>query len=182
MPQDHHEPEYDSLPPAIVDALRELDGPAVMPDARRDADVFSGARQHLAGLNRKRRNLRLFIGGSVGGGLAAAAMLLFTVMLGDPTGNNERQADLAMQNNPPMSDRIAAGETLPPEPTAHIQGDINANGTVDILDAYALARRLNGPTSSNSTDHDVNGDGDINQADIDWIASRAVALNPGEQG
>jgi hypothetical protein len=180
MPDPTHEPEYDTLPPAIVDALREIDGPAVMPDAQRDADVFSGARRHLAGANRKRRNIRLFIGGSVGGGLAAAAMLGIAFVLGDPTGQNEPQADYAMQPATQMDEDESAGAAAP-SADAFVSGDLNANGELDILDAYLLARRLDsGRTPSPASD--ANADGQINQADVDWIAARAVALNPGEQG
>jgi Dockerin type I domain len=56
--------------------------------------------------------------------------------------------------------------------------DIDRNGQVDILDAFALARKLQlGATSDSALD--VNGDGIIDQRDIDWIAARAVKLHKG---
>ncbi|MFN3165685.1 MAG: dockerin type I domain-containing protein [Phycisphaeraceae bacterium] len=165
----HDDEQFDRLPPAIVDALRELDGPAVMPDAGRDADVLSGARRHLAQAGRKRRNLRLFFAGSAGGALAAAAMIGIIVFLGNPFGETERDLEVAYSESVPAT--TFHGEA----------GDVDQNGRVDILDAYALARRLERGRSS-SEPMDLDGDGKVDQRDIDWIAHRAVMLNHGEPG
>jgi hypothetical protein len=164
----HEEEQFDSLPPAIADALRELDGPAVLPDAGRDADVLSGARQHLAKAGRKRRNLRLFFAGSAGGALAAAAMIGVVVFLGNPFGETERDLQTALSESVPAT--AFHGEA----------GDVDQNGSVDILDAYALARRLERGRSAEPMDLD--GDGQVDQRDVDWIAHRAVMLNHGEPG
>lgn len=160
---------FDSLPPAIIDALRELDGPSVLPDAQRDADVLSGARQHLAGVaqvQRKRRNLRLFFAGGAGSAVAAAAMITIVMFVGNPA--NEPQADAPS----------IATQHRPGRPTAG--GDLDANGSVDILDAYRLAKHLERNDAAEA--YDVNADGLIDQLDIDWIANQAVALNTGERG
>ncbi len=174
----HDEEQFDTLPETIVDALRGLDGPAVLPDAERDADVLSGARLHLATRppNRKRRNLKLFIGGSVGGGLAAAAMLGVAFILSDPNADEGLpMADLAEQNTlPTLAEEAPNSQSL----TA-ARGDIDGSGSIDILDAYALARRLE---QGQAGELDLNNDGQTNQRDIDWIANQVVALNSGEQG
>ena len=102
----HEEEQFDQLPPAIIDALREMDGQAVLPDAQRDADVLSGARQHLAGsaqVDRKRRNLRLFFAGGAGGAIAAAVAIAFVVLFGEPS--QEPRAD---QNNQPTNSKNSA--------------------------------------------------------------------------
>lgn len=167
MPNENE--QFDTLPPAIIDALRELDGPAVMPDVRHDADVFSGARQHLAQIHRKNRNLRLFFAGSIGGALAAAAMVGIVVYLGNPPGNAEQErADLAMKESVPTFTQTA-------EP-----GDIDHSGSVDILDAYALARQIEQGQASKQLD--LNRDGSIDQRDIDLIVGQAISLNPGDHG
>jgi hypothetical protein len=59
--------------------------------------------------------------------------------------------------------------------TASTEGDINNDGNVDILDAFRLARILEGqePTSSRE---DINRDGRVNLTDVDAVARRAVAL------
>lgn len=166
----NEEEPFDALPPAIVDALRDLDGPAVLPDAQRDADVLSGARQHLAQaapVDRKRRNLRLFFAGSAGGAIAAAVMIAVIVFVSSPT------------NEPQAHEEFAVSVPNSPQPMAARSGDLDQNGTLDILDAYALAKQLHrGDTDPR---FDLNDDGNTDQQDIDWLANQAVALNSGEQ-
>ena len=60
--------------------------------------------------------------------------------------------------------------------TRYEQADVDRSGHVDILDALALARRIQqGP----ATGPDLNGDGIVNKADVDAIAARAVKLKKG---
>ncbi|MFK7789315.1 MAG: dockerin type I domain-containing protein [Phycisphaeraceae bacterium] len=162
--------QFDALPDAIIDALRDLDGPAVLPDANRDADLLSGARQHLAtsGLSRKRRNLRLFFAGSTGGAIAAAAMIAFVVFIGNPVSEPQADQEFAAATSPNSSQQ-----------TAERKGDIDQNGTIDILDAYALAKAQQ--RGEGDPQYDLNNDGQVNQRDIDFLANQAVALNTGEQ-
>jgi dockerin type I repeat protein len=56
--------------------------------------------------------------------------------------------------------------------------DIDRNGQVNILDAFALARKLQ-QGGGDGTVLDLNGDGVVDQRDIDWVASRAVKLHKG---
>jgi len=58
------------------------------------------------------------------------------------------------------------------------QADVDQNGKVDILDAFALARHLE---SSQPADQawDFNGDGLIDRRDVDMVALAAVRLNKG---
>jgi len=58
--------------------------------------------------------------------------------------------------------------------------DINHDGRVDVLDAFALARRLQQGAATDRL-FDINGDGVVNQKDIDAITTRAVKLD-GRQG
>jgi hypothetical protein len=61
--------------------------------------------------------------------------------------------------------------------------DIDRNGQVDILDAFALALRLQqglrGDGQGGPDVNDVNTDGVFDQRDIDYVAARAVRLNQG---
>lgn len=65
--------------------------------------------------------------------------------------------------------------------TAHFGGqryareDINHDGRVDILDSFDLARRLRDGRSNGSLDQ--NGDGVVDQRDVQWLAARAVNLD-----
>jgi hypothetical protein len=72
---------------------------------------------------------------------------------------------------------LSLREQVPPTRTAHVavQGDINGDGQVDILDAYALALALEGGQPQGAK-ADVNGDGVIDQNDVDAAARQAVSL------
>jgi len=54
-------------------------------------------------------------------------------------------------------------------------GDADESGQVDILDAYLVARSVRDAQALPPT-WDTNDDGAVDQADIDWIAARAVQL------
>ena len=67
----------------------------------------------------------------------------------------------------------AAVEAVPPQPVA---GDVDGSGKVDVLDAFALARRIQGHESL-KPEWDVTGDGRIDGSDVDAIAKEAVSLS-----
>jgi len=92
---------------------------------------------------------------------AAAAALLLAVLL--PT------LQRASRRAPAPA---AAERSLP------LRGDIDGDGRVDILDAFALARRLKAREALDAA-CDINGDGAVNRADVDTVATAAVRLNRG---
>ena len=55
---------------------------------------------------------------------------------------------------------------------------IDGSGRVDILDAWALARRLRAPANGGAG-MDVNGDGRVDRGDVDAVAMVAVRLDRG---
>ncbi len=63
-------------------------------------------------------------------------------------------------------------------PATTAREDINQDGRVDILDAFALARRLQQGAVLRPL-FDFNGDGVVDQKDIDAVAARAVKLGGG---
>jgi len=87
-------------------------------------------------------------------GVAAAAALTFAVVL-----NGTRT------KTPGITAVLAAA----PE-------DINQDSRIDILDALALARMVES-RSAKSLDHDVNGDGRLDRADVQAVAGAAVRLD-----
>ena len=64
---------------------------------------------------------------------------------------------------------------------AAMREDVDRNGRVDILDAFALARHIEAPQKPNMN-WDVTGDGVVNQADVDRIAMAAVSLSVEKEG
>jgi hypothetical protein len=56
-----------------------------------------------------------------------------------------------------------------------LPGDVDRNGRVDIIDAYALAVRLRSGQKVDPA-YDVNGDGKVDERDVEEIARRSVAI------
>jgi hypothetical protein len=58
-----------------------------------------------------------------------------------------------------------------------VRGDLNHDRHVDILDAFALARQLKQGGPGNLP-LDVNGDGVVDERDVEALVVRAVKLEP----
>jgi hypothetical protein len=100
-------------------------------------------------------------------GTAAAAVLVL-VLAGpvlEKSPSREAVVPLQQPAEPPLGEQAAAP----------VEGDINGDGKVDILDAFQLARILEDqePTTARQ---DINRDGRVNLTDVDAVARRAVAL------
>ncbi len=66
----------------------------------------------------------------------------------------------------------------PSRDSTFARGDLNHDGRVDILDAFALARELKQGRAKN-LQLDVNGDGVVDERDVAALAARAVKLEQG---
>lgn len=152
---DEHDPQPDDLPELGRDLRRLYQPPAEVP-ADTDATIRAALRSGFAESRRKRLGLtrRLAPFAAVA---AAAAVVVFVFWL----------ATLGPPSSPPQP---AVARTDP--------ADLDRNGTVDILDAFHLARRLEAGEAIDPT-LDLNADGAINSLDVDRIALRAVSLTPG---
>jgi len=58
--------------------------------------------------------------------------------------------------------------------------DLDRDGRVDILDAFALAQAIEGG-KEHRADWDVNGDGRVDRSDVDAVAMAAVRLEGGPE-
>ena len=65
-------------------------------------------------------------------------------------------------------------------PRQFAREDLNRDGKVDILDSFALARQLKNGDSLPAL-LDINGDGVVDERDVNAIASQAVALQKDNQ-
>lgn len=133
--------------------------PVVGPEV--DETIFAMARRSL-----RRGRIFQFIVRRGAVAATAAALLLGFWLLAQPD-----QQPAAAPVCVPRAGRPATRAPV----TAAVE-DIDRNGRVDILDAFALARRVQA-RSAERREWDVNQDGVVNQGDVKTIAMAAVKLN-----
>jgi anti-sigma factor RsiW len=134
---------------ALQQALAaELGAPiAIEIPAPQDASLRAAARQRAEVVRSRRRWPWIAAAGLAVA--AAAALLLILGRGGDGRGS-----------------QVAA---------APIQGDVNLDGRLDVIDALVLARQLDGG-GADVTRADVNRDGRVDQSDVEWISASIVSL------
>ena len=147
----------EDLPQRLVTELRTFyEVPAVPPAL--DAAILADAR---AGFARRRRFALARRVGIAALGTAAAAALAVLALRPAMTGV-EPQPGTGVQHLSVVT--AAAAE------------DVDHSGKVDILDAFVVAKLIEVDSQINET-YDVNGDGKVDQSDVDRIASVAVAVD-----
>ncbi|MDB5358684.1 MAG: hypothetical protein JWN24_5137 [Phycisphaerales bacterium] len=137
----------DALPQRLREDLLRLDQQAAPIPPQIDAAILSRAKAGYATRVRWRPVVRW---AALAGSIAAAVAIVFTL-------------------------RLALFRPTPHQLARFAPGDIDGNGRVDILDAYLLAKRLSTGAKPDPA-WDVNGDGVVDQKDVDWIANRAVRV------
>lgn len=190
MNQSPIEPTPDkSLPEPVMAELLSRYGPTPSIPSSVDAAIRENAYRHLKsrqasiaapeGPNRSARSARWrWVAGSVS---TAAAVVLLVLMWPQNTIRNhdirESLADVADTEVDSGTESASAGRTLNLFQTERIsiEADIDRNGQIDILDAFALARRIESG-DSRPDGADINHDGQLNQKDVDLIAMNAVTL------
>ena len=151
--QQHDNPLDLRLPGQLVEDLNRLfDPPTEIPQTIHT--LIADQAWHRCETIRTRRRIRRW--GQVG---AVAALVLFLVWFGDAPRRS----------------------SLSPAVTAAGIEDIDRDGRVNILDAFALAREIDRGTSL-SRNWDVNRDGMVDRADVDEIAAAAVSLSGSNTG
>jgi hypothetical protein len=68
--------------------------------------------------------------------------------------------------------------SVPGNGSSFAHEDVNPDGQVDILDAFALARQIQAGGTIDRR-YDINGDGVVDWRDVEAIAARAVRLGKG---
>ena len=141
------------LPQPVQDALRGLYAPPPVPPEL-DERVLLLARQAFARRMRTRMILRRTA--AVGGAVAAAVALFFGVQAMRP------------------------GETATPQVAvldgSRAVGDVDGSGRVDIVDALALAKRVEAGDAASPAWEDLDRDGKVTRADVEQVAQLAVKL------
>jgi hypothetical protein len=154
MPDNNQNRQDEALdaPPRLVAALKRLPKAPVFIPPTADEAVLRAAQRHLNPLREVRFGwFRLLPW------VAAAAAVLLLVSI------------------PQFYKRPAP---RPTRDSVFAPGDLNHDGRVDILDAFALARQLKQGNTRN-LQLDVNGDGVVDARDVTALAKRAVKLERG---
>lgn len=150
------------LPEAAKAALRNRFGTVGSIPSEIDQSILADARRHFeqhgpsALRPAKRRRVSVWQWAGIGSTVAAACVFFF-----------------AMTPQPPGQAVNVASTSDAPSPVEELSGDVDLNGRVDILDAFAMARDLR---DGRSGVRDINNDGRFDQLDIDLVAREAVKL------
>jgi len=139
---------------ALRAGLKRMHAPGPAVPGEIDEAILADARRSFVA-----RRRRWALVQRIGAGLAAAAVLAIAIRVFHPA------------SNPPM----------PPaqRPLLAQAADINRDGAVNVLDAYLVARHIARHESLDPA-WDVNGDGVIDQKDVDLIAHLAVQTTEGK--
>jgi len=153
MPENNRDREEEGLeaPSELVSALKRLPKPSVFVPPTVDEAILHPARRHLSRQQKPRLKWLLF----VRWGFAVAALVFLLTIA------------------PKLLRRT--GSTVAPE---FVREDLNHDGRVDVLDAFALARELKSKAHP-SPQLDINGDGVVDEKDVETLAARAVSLGKG---
>jgi hypothetical protein len=152
-PEHHDREQHENLlaPPRLVSALLQVSKPRIFIPRTLDEAILKAANQHLVPRKEpKPLRLRLCT-------WFAAAAALFLALAVIP--------HLLRKSGPSPS----AGR--------FVLEDVNHDGKVDILDAFALARQLKARAPNSHLD--INGDGVVDERDVTTLAVHAVKLEKG---
>lgn len=156
--EQEYEDSENELPETVNSAIRIRYGPVPDVPPETDRAILADARRHLSARIRPARRFRRWTSWhwAVMGSTVAAASVVLLVW-----------KPAAMQQN-------AENAVVQKSATQQIdRNDVDENGRVDILDAFAMARLIrDGGTGT----RDLNGDGRFDRLDVDLVARKAVML------
>lgn len=154
MNTEHQQPDDERLqaPPALVAALKNLPPAKVPVPAVVDAAILRHAREHLN--DRRKVVAPAFTRRQQWLAIAASLTILGVAIF-----------------------LFTRPNAVTPPTTKFAREDINEDGQVDILDAYALSLKLD--EGKTAPAQDLNGDGKVDTQDAEAIAQKTVQLTGG---
>jgi len=146
------------MPPRLAADLRAISDHRLAVPPSVDAAILASARLQLGRRARPGRTARI-LRWAVPAAAAAAVLLVL----------------LARQDFTPMPESRTASVRQPSTVDRQPSFDIDLSGRIDILDAFALARRLERGEATDPA-WDRTGDGAVDRKDVDAIALAAVKV------
>ncbi|MHC5053404.1 MAG: hypothetical protein ACYTKD_01660 [Planctomycetota bacterium] len=153
---------------AEPDDAPEMDIPEAV-DRRMLMLARTRAAEVRAGIDRAKRRRRFLTPLRVASGAVAAAAVVVAAGVFTMTGMRT-PAPMAESTPQPAAD---AGPSIAQGDAMDVVMDIDSSGTIDIVDAYLMSRRLKRGAAPSSWDFD--DDGAVTDTDVDVVVSRAVA-------
>ena len=173
--QPEQEPE---APAKLVTDLKDLHKEHIFVPPKVDQSILNAAREHLEKTSREPAEQETAGQPWIpqwAPWAAAAASLMLLLFLTLPSEKHTPPSALAKAL---VSAEEVALKQKPSSPATMIsRKDINKDGQVDILDAFTLASRIKAGAAIEEN-WDINGDGQVNQADVEEISAFAVKLGP----
>lgn len=165
--------QYDDDPglavsPRFANDLGEVFGPRQTVPAHVDRAVAEAARRHFAHRRRRLWLTRWAVPATAAAAVMVVASLLLVGRGPSPRVDGTRYSQ-ASKDSFPVSEALEASAA---------PADIDRNGRVNILDAFKLARHIESGSQIDKM-WDINGDGLVNNDDVDKVAFAAVRLNKG---
>ena len=176
--QNQSQPEQEPKAPAkLVTDLKGLHKEHIFVPPKVDQSIFNAAREQLGETSWKPAEQEAtgqpWIQQWAPWAAAAASLmlLLFLTLPGEKHTSPSAEAKASV-----TAEEVALKQKSLRPATMISRKDINKDGQVDILDAFTLARRIQ--TGAIKENWDINGDGQVNQADVEEISAFAVKLGP----
>jgi len=168
--KEHLENDFDrKISPKFSADLNTLFKPQSPVPPEVDRAIMDRVNQHFAGQKFDKNTQQRFRWASLWKIAAAAAVIIFAFSLELTWKSGVRESEIVYSTLKAQS----------------ADNDIDRNGRVDILDAFTLARQIEkaGHNEENLSlrkqEWDINGDGLINNKDVDTVAYAAVRLDKG---
>ena len=176
------QPDQEPKAPAkLVTDLKDLHKEHIFVPPKVDQSILNAAREHLEKTSREPAEQETAGQPWIPKWApwpAAAASLMLLLFLTLPGEKQALPSALAKTSAPSGIIALNQEPSSPTKKATKISPkDINKDGQVDILDAFTLASRIKAGAAIEEN-WDINGDGQVNQADVEEISAFAVKLDP----
>ena len=176
MQNEQYKDENLEAPPRLVAALRRLPKEPVFVPPTVDEALMKAARQHIGQPEKKRIGWFRLVPWSVAtAGLAAVVLLAYPHAKEKVRGHGGSTISRSIKSARREAEPGESGVQWQSHGLGDFREDLNGDGKVDILDAFMLAKKLQGAPPSDRR-FDVNDDGVIDRRDVETIAAHAVSL------